>query len=97
MRTHHDVVEATVFKALLIPPERGALLKKRTHVEVARFDIVLLVEFASVETAENFQGTDAWMETLAMAKKSARKSVSVAASNARRIGPVDHSRDGVCG
>lgn len=93
--THATVVEATVFKALLIPPGRGALLKERPHVEVARFDLVVLIEFETLEAARSFRGSASWNEMLGLAEKDARKTLSVAASNARRIGPVDHSRDGV--
>lgn len=93
--TDPTVVEATVFKALLIPPGRGALLKERPHVAVARFDLVLLVEFVTLEAAQSFRDSASWSETLTMAAEGARKTLSVAASNARRIGPVDHTRDGV--
>lgn len=90
-----EVLDATVFKAMLIPPGRGALLKDRPHVEVARFDVVLLVEFVAMNAVEDFMASDLWATNSASAEAAARKSVTIAASNVRRIGPVDHSRDGV--
>ena len=95
LRENSSVLEATVFKALLIPPGRGAILKKRPEVEIARFDVVLLIEFENLEMAESFKVSPQWIEALASATARARKSITIAASNVRRIGSVDHTRDGV--
>lgn len=57
LRSKSDVLDASVFKALIIPPGRGAFLKKRAHVDVARFDVVMLIEFASLEAAQCFRDT----------------------------------------
>ncbi|MEJ8475244.1 hypothetical protein [Roseibium algae] len=91
----NDVLEATVFKAMIVPPGRGALLKDRPEVNIARFDVTLLVEFTTPEAAQSFASSVQWQEALTSADKLASKSITVTASNARRIGPVDHSRDGV--
>jgi hypothetical protein len=90
-----DVLDATVFKALIIPPGRGAFLKKRPDVKVARFDVVMLVEFKSIEAARNYQDTPEWAALLAETKENSHHFMSVAASNTRRIGPVNHAVNGV--
>ncbi|AXI48540.1 hypothetical protein C1J03_22615 [Sulfitobacter sp. SK012] len=93
--TKRDVLDVSVFKALIVPPGRGAFLKKRPNVEVARFDIVMLVEFGSLEAAQRVSETPQWQETFASAEQNSHKSVNISATNTRHIGPVDHSRDGV--
>lgn len=95
LRSQKDVLDATVFKAVIIPPGRGAFLNKRPNVPVARFDVVMLVEFVDIEAAQRCQNTAQWKEALATANQMARHSVTISASNTRHIGPVDHTRDGV--
>lgn len=95
LRGNDDVLDASVFKALIIPPGRGAFLKERPDVEIARFDVVMLVEFKSLETAGRYSDTPEWKKVLTGAKKTARKVLSLTSSNTRRIGPVDHSVNGV--
>ena len=91
----YDVIDSGVFKALLIPPGQGAFLKKRPDVEIARYDVVLLVEFANEAALERVIGTEDWREAVAAASGKAHKTMQISASNVRRIGPVDHSRNGV--
>ncbi|MFS4580071.1 hypothetical protein [Phaeobacter sp. C3_T13_0] len=95
LRSQNDVLDATVFKAVVVPPGRGAFLNKRPNVPVARFDVVMLVEFVDIEAAQRFQNTARWKETLATTSQNARHSFTISASNTRHIGPVDHTRDGV--
>lgn len=89
------VIDTSVFKALIIPPGRGAFLKQRPHVEVVRFDVVMLLEFTSVEAVQRFRETPEWNDILATTEQNARKVINIAASNVRHIGPVDHSVNGV--
>lgn len=95
LRSKSDVLDASVFKAVIIPPGRGAFLKKRPQVAIARFDVVMLIEFTSLAEVERFRNTPQWQAALATAQQNARTSVNIAATNTRHIGPVDHSRDGV--
>jgi hypothetical protein len=95
LRLRSDVIEATVFKALLIPPGRGEYLKKRLQVKVARFDLVLLVEFRSLEEARTYAHSEVWASKTEELERLARSSISLTAENGRRIGPVDHHRQGV--
>lgn len=90
-----DVLDATVFKAQIIPPGRGAFLYKRPEVKIAKFDVVLLVEFVTVDAAKKYQKTPEWAALVADTQKSSRNVMSIAASNTRRIGPVDHAANGV--
>lgn len=90
-----DVLDAAVFKALMIPPGRGAFLKKRPDVKIAKFDVVLLVEFKTVEAAKEYQATPDWAALVADTKDNSYNVIGIAASNTRRIGPVDHATNGV--
>jgi len=94
---HEDggVIDSSIFKALLIPPGKGAFLKKRPNVEIAKYDVVLLVEFADEAELKRITATKEWTEAVAAASNTARKTMQISASNVRRIGAVDHSRDGV--
>jgi len=69
--------------------------KKRPEVEVARFDVVMLVEFESIEQAQDYRDTPEWAALLADIEEKSHSVVSIAASNTRRIGPVDHDANGV--
>jgi hypothetical protein len=95
LRARSDVVESTIFNALLSPPGRGEFLRKRPHVKVARFDLVLLVEFRSLENARTFARSKIWLSKTEELTKLARGSISLTAENERRIGPVDHAKQGV--
>lgn len=90
-----DVLDASVFKAIIVPPGRGAFLKKRPDVKIAKFDIVMLVEFKTVDAARNYQYTPEWVALIADARENSHNVMCISASNARRIGPVDHSTNGV--
>lgn len=90
-----DVIEATVFKTLIAPPGRGKFLKQRPDVKIARFDVVLLVELTGPAEAGEFKQSATFTEVAGPLEKEARASSVLTASSARRIGAVDHRRDGV--
>ena len=90
-----DVLDASVFKALIVPPGRGEFLKKRPDVKIAKYDVVMLVEFKTVEAARDYQNTREWLALVADAKENSHNIMCISASNTRRIGPVDHSTNGV--
>ncbi len=95
LRKTDEVLDASVFKAAIIPPGRGAFLNKRPHIEIARFDVVMLIEFTCLAEVERFRATQKWQDTVGKATGIARKSIEFTATNTRHIGPVDHSRDGI--
>lgn len=89
------VERAVTFKALLIPPGRGAFLKQRPHVHVARFDVAVLIETSDVARARALREDRVFHELERRVQKAARHVHTITASNVKRIGPVDHERDGV--
>lgn len=95
MRGKPGVREATVFNAIIVPPGKGELLKERPNAKVARYDAVILVEFDTPADAETFAAGQNWQSLVEDVKKDAEKTTTVRASNGRRIGPVDHSRQGI--
>jgi hypothetical protein len=95
LRERQDVVEATVFKALLIPPGRGEFLKQRPQVKKAQFDLVLLVELRTSELALSLIQEDLWLRQCEELTRLARCSLCISAENTRRMGGVDHIRPGV--
>ena len=91
------VREAVTFKAVLFPPmgEPGFLRRRREQFHRARFDLVLLVETDSVERAERLFASASFRALEAHVRDEASHVYVVAASNAKRIGAVDHRRGGV--
>ena len=91
------VLEAVTFKAILFPPigEPGFLRRRRDQFHRARFDLVLLVETNTVARAEQLFESASFRLLEAHMRSEAAHVYVVAASNARRIGAVDHGREGV--
>ena len=91
-----SVVGAVVFDALVIPPGRGEFIEQRRGaVHVARFDLAILVETASPEAADVLGASPVYAEMERSVRAAAGHTHSMAATNARRIGSVDHTRRGV--
>ena len=95
LRADDRVLDAVAFDGLLAPPGRGELLKQRPGVQVARFDLAVLVETTSPEAAAELEGEDPWRELVATIRVASRRSYRLRGHNVRRMGPVDHHRDGV--
>jgi hypothetical protein len=95
LRNNSKVIDITLFKAMIVPPGRGAFLKKRPNVEIAKFDVVLLIEFDSHKSVKEFQRSSEWQNIEETYKSGTKKSLTVTGVNVRRIGPVDHSKKGV--
>jgi hypothetical protein len=91
------VLEAVTFKALFLPPiGEPALLRRRGEkIHRARFDLVVLVETDSVARAEALAEDPEFSALETHVRAEAGHVYVVAAANAKRIGAVDHSRDGV--
>ena len=90
-----DVLDASVFKALIVPPGRGEFLKKRPDVKIAKFDVVMLIEFETLDAARDYQHTPEWIALMETARQNSHNVMCMSASNTRRIGAVDHSTNGV--
>lgn len=89
-------VSATVFRAMLIPPGRGRFLERRSsQVHIARFDIAVLIETENIAAAQQLRADDAFVELETRVRQTARYTHVITATNVKRIGPVDHRRDGI--
>lgn len=89
------VEEATLFKALIIPPGRGAYLDKRADVHIARFDVALLIRVSDPKAAAKLVSAPEFTAIETRMREAARHTYRMAGENLRRIGEVDHSKDGV--
>src|SRR5947207_10384685 len=91
------VLEAAAFQAILIPPfgDTTFLHRRRNEFHRARFDLALLVETDSVERAEGLRTSPLFRAFETHVRGAAGHVYTVTASNAKRIGAVDHARDGV--
>lgn len=88
------VVRADVFEALVRPPGGRSAVPDR-GVPDADFDAVLLVETTSVAEATALPDARVLAVLLADLQELAARTLVFAGSNARRIAPVDHERQGV--
>jgi hypothetical protein len=95
LRGRDGIIEAVVFKTLVRPPGEGAFLRQRPQVPRARFDVVLLIETATVDAADRLRQDEAFVAATKEITSASKQSLIVTLRNGRRIGPVDHSRDGV--
>jgi hypothetical protein len=95
LQADERVLEALAFDGLLAPPGRGELLKHRPGVPVARFDLAVLVETTSPATAAALEGEQPFMELVHTIQAASRHRYRLRAHNVRRMGPVDHHRQGV--
>lgn len=95
LEQREEVKSAVTFKALLIPPGRGEFLKERPSVHVARFDVAVLIETTDVADARALREENVFTELEERVRNASRYVHIITASNAKRIGPVDHERDGV--
>jgi hypothetical protein len=91
------VLEAVTFRAILVPSigEAAFLRRRANQYHRARFDLALLIETDSVERAEALRTSAQFRVLEAHVREDAGHVYAVTASNARRIGAVDHHRDGV--
>lgn len=91
-----SVVSAVVFDALLIPPGRGKFLKRRPgKVHLARFDLAVLIETTTPEAVDAVEASPVYAEMERAIREAATFTHRIVATNARRIGPVDHERQGI--
>src|SRR5207245_2196312 len=91
------VREAVTVQALVVPPigEAAFLRRRRNGFHRARFDLALLIETDSVERAEALRASTSFRALETDVRENAGHVYVVTASNAKRIGTVDHTRGGV--
>ncbi|MFK7798710.1 MAG: hypothetical protein AB8E82_14770 [Aureispira sp.] len=93
---HNHVVEANVFKAILIPPGRSKfIIEHKSKVNVAKFDLAILIEVDSKEALLAIQNEAEYATLIKQLKENSRNIHQTETSNAKRIGAVDHSTQGV--
>jgi hypothetical protein len=93
-----SVEKATVFAAVAIPPTSrfSSYLKERADsIHLARFDVVVLIETASPEVAREVQQTPDYRALLEALEGEARDMHVMVGRNAKRIGDVEKTRDGL--
>jgi hypothetical protein len=95
LRRDDRVLGANAFDGLLAPPGRGQLLQHRPGVPIARFDLAVLVETTSPTAAAELEAEPPWSDLMATIQAASRHSYRLRAHNVRRMGPVDHHRQGV--
>lgn len=89
------VQRATLFRAILAPPGRGAFLRQRPHVHRARFDIAIFIETSDVTQAQLLRNDADFIELEHAVRRVAHYVHIINASNIKQIGPVDHQRNGI--
>jgi hypothetical protein len=87
-----DVLEATLFGAVLVAPGEGSeLIKARaSKVHHARYDVVILIRTSSIEAARKLREDPLYAALAAAVRQSASYSVELIARNSVRLGEVDH-------
>jgi hypothetical protein len=92
-----DVLEATVFRAVLVAPGEGVkLIKSRAGaIHHARYDVVILIRTSTVEAARKLRSDPEYAALAAAVRENASYVMEVAACNAVRLGDVDHQRNDV--
>lgn len=97
LRAEPGVLECVAFRAIVRPPGSGGpyLARRREPVRVARYDLVVLLETDSPARAAEVRASAPYQELERLVRGAARHVYATLATNVKRIGPVDHTRDGV--
>jgi hypothetical protein len=91
-----NALDATVFKAIMVPPGRGEYLNQTDRdVHVAGFDIVVLIELADEHTFQRLKSNETYLELRSRIEEASRYTHAISATNIRKAGLVDHDSDGV--
>jgi hypothetical protein len=93
-----QVVKVTVFRAIVKPPTArfSKYLKERgPSLRVANFDVLVLIQTTSPETARDIQATPAYTALMDAIRSQTDAVFSLTARNGTRIADVDTSRPGL--
>jgi len=91
-----EIVNATVFKARLIPPGQGKFIEKRKdQVHIARFDFAILIEARSFKAIEKIKNSNTYKEIISAIETASAFTHIITATNVKQIGAVNHKRQGV--
>jgi hypothetical protein len=75
-------------------PPNGYVRQHKDQVRPARFDVVVLVETTTPETARQVQASSAYQALHDLLRDQARRLHVIAARNLKRVGDVDKTRPG---
>lgn len=96
LRKEPGVLDASVFIARIIPPGLGEYARKRAdRLHIARFDLAVLIECDSEAVLRRVRQHPSCQAMEREIAEAASYVHTIEATNARRIGPVDHSRQGL--
>ncbi len=89
------VEKATVFHAIVMAPSSGYVKQHRDSIHLPRYDIVVLVETLSPETARQVQKTEEYAMLVDALSSKASDLHSIVARNVKRVGDVEKRRKGI--
>jgi len=89
------VEKATVFHAIVMAPSSGYVKQHRDSIHLPRYDIVVLVETRSPETARQVQKTEEYAMLVDALSSKASDLHSIVARNVKRVGDVEKRRKGI--
>jgi hypothetical protein len=93
---HLDIVEkTTVFQAIVMAPPSSYVKQHSDSIHLPRYDVVVLVETTSPETARQVQKMAEYAALVDALKSKANDLHIVVARNVKRVGDVDKRRKGV--
>lgn len=90
-----QVIRANLFTARAFTPAQSFTRQDGGRVPAARFDVAVLVETTTPETARELREAGPMALLTNLMRAGARHTVAFAATNAKRIADVDASRDGL--
>jgi len=90
------VIEISLFKATIIPPGMGEYVKENIDtIHLAQFDFVILIEANSEGIINEIKSHEVYKIMLKAIEKAARFHQIISANNIKRIGNVNHQKQGV--
>lgn len=92
------VIRVTVFRAIAMPPTARLspyLRERKSSIHPPKFDVLVLVETTSPETAREIQKTAAYTALMNVMKENADATHVLLAKNAKRVGNVDETKQGL--
>lgn len=90
------VIEISLFKATIIPPGMGEYVKENLNkIHLAKFDFVILIEVTSEKICSEIKDHSVYKTMLNEIDKVSSYSQVMTASNIKRIGNVNHKKQGV--
>jgi hypothetical protein len=91
-----NVLEAVVFDAIFITPgeDKEFLEKRRPGGRFPNFDLSVLIETSTPRAVDAVKESALYERMERAIRNAANDTVTITATNPKRIGPVDHSRNG---